>query len=175
MREGGSKDVCEFVITKRFSELYEFNKRLFEELKPYLKKNRFPLSDFPSFPSKTFLSHTDFNFISRRISALNAYFQHIFMQYPSRVPYTVSLGELCAPTTFNLRLIGDTCIPVSLVSKLLDILTKPDSDTHLGNGALAMLEEKRSEKRSMKRSRSEISRAGSAHSDIRIKKKYTKE
>ena len=73
-RENGNKDACEFVITKRYSELYAFHKRLYEELKPYLKKNKFPLSDFPIFPAKTFLTYTDFDFISRRIAGFNTYF-----------------------------------------------------------------------------------------------------
>jgi hypothetical protein len=106
-RDAGGLQPCEFVIIKRYSELLSFHERLFDEMKPYLKKNRFPVSDFPAFPSKSLFKRVQPDFLSNRISQFNSYFMSLFMQYPTRVPYSLAVTELCTPTPLAARIIND--------------------------------------------------------------------
>ena len=95
------------MIIKRYSELLSFNERLLDELKPYLKKNRFKVSDFPAFPSKSLFKRVQPDFLANRIIQFNSYFMSLFMQYPTRVPYSLAVTELCTPTPLAARIIND--------------------------------------------------------------------
>ena len=81
------------MVIKRYSEILSFHKQLEIELN---MKKKFG-DNLPEFPPKTLFNNTDKHFIHQRVKSLNLYFKQLFKVLPDRLPYTLSINDLCQP------------------------------------------------------------------------------
>jgi hypothetical protein len=68
MAEEGIKNLADYQITKRYSDLLTFHSLLKQEMKNFLKKNGYNIDNFPEFPGKKLFFNKDKQFIFKRIT-----------------------------------------------------------------------------------------------------------